>query len=1544
VRSQAKASSSGSTQRRAAGLDGNAPMGPRHRSWLSVLVTAIGILATLLVAAPALAAKQGIDTFGTTSDSGNLGGEFNQPRDVAVNSTGVGAPQGTIYVVDDGNHRIQRFDPDGDFVSAWGANVTHRNEVQLVTFEAGSGTFTLSFKGSTTAPIEFGVEAGTVDNALDALPSIGGDANVAVSGVQGGPYTVTFTGALTGIDVNQLTVDGTNLLGSATAKTLEAGFGGGGTDYEICTVAMSCADAVATGGNGTMAGNGGLDNPQSVAVDGNTGNVYVSDRDNRRVNAYDASGNFLFSVGRDVQNPDGGTAVEICNGATDSCRQGDGGSGPGEIGSNSSGGIMGIAVSPPDGNAATGTVFLADTQNRRVNTYALDGTSPSSFGSATQFGVAQPTKVAVDSVGIAYASNSNEGGQVERYDSAGVHGPAGFLAPIQTPFNETQTITFTGFIAGDTFTLTCPNGEATATVTYATGSTGRINIQNALEAKCGTGNIATAGNPPNTTVTFQGAFASTNVPTTVCAKLTGAGSCAISLEVNGHTGPLLGGTPASATVGLVVDPDSDGGGSDEDVLHVLRDPSIGNTVVQQFGPVNDPGALSAPTAVDDTHGAATGFSTVQGFGLDDQAGRLFVSATTNIGGIGGGHRVYVLDDSVPSPTATIDPVTVKGETTATFSASVDPMGGYTTCKFQYSTDQFAWTNVAEPDCGSLAIGGGPQPVSQEVTGLLPNTHYFARLQISHALAAEPPIATGVKAFDTDTFSPFVSGVGAVDIQDTSARMVGTIDPRNSATGYVFEYGTTPALGSATAPIDIGGGLTSKTVSQVVGGLDPDTTYYFRLVATNLAGSTHSDAATLHTRALPLPLPEDRAYEQVSPTDKNFGDAATSSDPVSHRSYAIAARDGDAFAFSRWGASQGEPPAQVSTVDSGYLTRRSPDGWLTISLNPRFCGTDPAGPDGGLINANAADEGLLSPNLDRAVLTQPEYATCPIPLLDPTAPAPQANLYLADFTANPFSYQLLAPEPSANASPTNQTRAGQYRAGSDDRSHVVYTSTGQQTPDAPIGNFEKVFEWHDGTLSLVSRDTANAPFLMASSVPRDATNGVSTNGDRIFFQNPDSGANEDLYMRENGAVTHHVSASECTSACGSSAADVFMQATPDGERVLFTSQAKLTNDDSSSSGADLYLYTHSVNPSVNQNLTLLSKDNEPGDGTNASVLGVIGASDNGDTVFFVAGGQIISGESTALGTKVYRWRWNAGNPTAEYLASLRSFATTSGFHSDIENWALDPVNALGSPQRRVTPDGKYLMVETTMAIDPLADQDTHIDVYRWEEQEGWACVSCQPPGDPSLGPSSTGMTSVNDKFTREQSIALTDDGRIFFVSRDGLVPADVNGESPCPKSPTISSPQGTDQVYPCTDVYEWNEGAVNLISTGLDNTPESENHALLLGATPSGNDVFFATRERLVGWDDDNNIDIYDARVGGGFSEPPATGAPCEGEACRGTGTSAPSISGAGTGAFEGPGNPVSRTTKRCPKGKRKVRRSGTVRCVPKHQRKRTAKHDRRATR
>ncbi len=129
--------------------------------------------------------------------------------------------------------------------------------------------------------------------------------------------------------------------------------------------------------------------------------------------------------------------------------------------------------------------------------------------------------------------------------------------------------------------------------------------------------------------------------------------------------------------------------------------------------------------------------------------------------------------------------------------------------------------------------------------------------------------------------------------------------------------------------------------------------------------------------------------------------------------------------------------------------------------------------------------------------------------------------------------------------------------------------------------------------------------------------------------------------------------------------------------------------------------------------------------------------------------------------------------------------------------------------------------------------------------------------------------------------------------------------------------------------------MQLISSGKSTSP-----SMFLDSTPSGNDAFFITRSRLVPSDKDEQMDLYDARVGGGFPEEPAP-PPCEGEACKGSSPAAPGeAASAGSAAFAGPGNPkTTPTTKpRCKKGK--VRRRG--RCVRKHHRhkRRHGKHRR----
>ena len=283
----------------------------------------------------------------------------------------------------------------------------------------------------------------------------------------------------------------------------------GGSDYEICTVAEECQRAVASGGNGTAAGNGSLDftsfNAGEIAVDQDTGNVFVTDSDNNRVSVYDGTGVFLRSFGFDVaaSGPGNtGSGYEVCVAADgDVCKAGVSGAGTGQIGAgpSPSAGARSIAVSAPDGNPLIGTVFLADSTNHRVNTYGLDGSGPSSIGSAAVFadgdGRGFPRRVAVDSRGILYADNEIDGGfggasndrPILRYDTADANrGGIGFLAPLRSSISENQRL-IRNATAGQ-YRLTF-NGDTTADLAF---DATHEQVDAALEARpsIGAGNVA----------------------------------------------------------------------------------------------------------------------------------------------------------------------------------------------------------------------------------------------------------------------------------------------------------------------------------------------------------------------------------------------------------------------------------------------------------------------------------------------------------------------------------------------------------------------------------------------------------------------------------------------------------------------------------------------------------------------------------------------------------------------------------------------------------------------------------------------------------------------------------------------------------------------------------------------------------------------------------------------------------------------------------------------------------------------------------------------
>jgi hypothetical protein len=348
-------------------------------------------------------------------------------------------------------------------------------------------------------------------------------------------------------------------------------------------------------------------------------------------------------------------------------------------------------------------------------------------------------------------------------------------------------------------------------------------------------------------------------------------------------------------------------------------------------------------------------------------------------------------------------------------------------------------------------------------------------------------------------------------------------------------------------------------------------------------------------------------------------------------------------------------------------------------------------------------------------------------------------------------------------------------------------------------------------------------------------------------------------------------------------------------------------------------TATVNTTVPvENLTFLA----PG------TVGVIGTSDDGSYLYFVANEQLIADQSTAQ-SGLYLWH----DGTLTYVGRL-----DTGF-SDL----FDGVTLGTQKQTDISADGRHLLFvartgKGLLSVRGGSDYDhgpngcievvaacRELYLYSADTDE-LQCVSCNPSGAPATVAASARIIGAigGSSPTTHISRALSEDGRyVFFTTGEKLVAEDTNG---------------IDDAY----VYDALTDRASLLSSGRSKDP-----SYFLESNANGRDAFFATTERLSGWDFDQSYDLYDARAGGGFPEPPPAPPSCLGDACQPAPLNLNDPTPASSG-FQGAGNQRTPVRKpRCGKGKRRVKgRNGKGRCVKRNERKqkRAANNYRRARR
>ena len=190
---------------------------------------------------------------------------------------------------------------------------------------------------------------------------------------------------------------------------------------------------------------------------------------------------------------------------------------------------------------------------------------------------------------------------------------------------------------------------------------------------------------------------------------------------------------------------------------------------------------------------------------------------------------------------------------ATVTATVIPGGWAARYRFHVTEAALGYSATVPAEFQAVANTKQGEVVSANLPPVKGGRTYSVTLEGYNALTeADPPITssttveTATGSFTTPAWTPEVTGTSAGAVGPTSATLEGSVDPLGSSTTYKFEYGTTAAYGSATATGQAGAGTMPVAVSASPSSLKPETTYHYRLVATNAEGTTYGADHTFKT--------------------------------------------------------------------------------------------------------------------------------------------------------------------------------------------------------------------------------------------------------------------------------------------------------------------------------------------------------------------------------------------------------------------------------------------------------------------------------------------------------------------------------------------------------------------------------------------------------------------------------------------------------------------------------------------------------------------------
>jgi Subtilase family len=274
-------------------------------------------------------------------------------------------------------------------------------------------------------------------------------------------------------------------------------------------------------------------------------------------------------------------------------------------------------------------------------------------------------------------------------------------------------------------------------------------------------------------------------------------------------------------------------------------------------------------------------------GLEPNRTYTYKVVAANPRGVTDGPERTFTSASLPAAQAQTGDASAISPTGATLSGIGTPSGIPATALFEYSVDAEDWMQT-DPQ----TIGSGTEPVSVTATlnGLEPETTYHYRLTVTNGAGTT---RGEERTFTTGSILPALVETGAAnEVSATGATLAGTVDPEGTAASARFEYGTTTGYGSGTEAQNLGSGTASVEVAAALSGLQPGTTYHYRLVATNDAGTTHGVDRTFTTETLqqsPAPTPDTWPPPASQPTSQPAGSSPATAPAPQPQTIAVTLR-------------------------------------------------------------------------------------------------------------------------------------------------------------------------------------------------------------------------------------------------------------------------------------------------------------------------------------------------------------------------------------------------------------------------------------------------------------------------------------------------------------------------------------------------------------------------------------------------------------------------------------------------------------------------------